>query len=316
MIIYRYIELTKKSTLTEIPTDPIDSFGNKCLAPLKNSPDKICSRKTKNGTDFCGYHIKTREYNQDALKIIRNKDIKLRKINKKFLSDIHLDNMIETLKTKIITNTELVNTKYNYALMDIKENWNDIPVCHRIELSDGWWDIIILTTHFSSQLNQSNMENPYPVFPSSPFTRKLYTLDDIAKIRERLIGLKMKINIALKIFINCDVAKIREFYNEALNDPNTFSNQLLQYMRSNLRYRLMNSLNSQSHFTGFWIRDNKTRDDFERLYDTYSKMSPEIYDYFTGQYIRNYDRDCVYTILITSKCSKWGPCNDFTQEFI
>lgn len=78
----------------------------------------------------------------------------------------------------------------------------------------------------------------------------------------------------------------------------------------------MNSLNSQGQFTGHWIRQNKPKDGFERMYDTYSKMSPEIYDPFTGYYARNYNRDYYYDMLTSSKYLTWGTFNDFTQEYL
>jgi len=230
--------------------------------------------------------------------------------------DVMLNQIISELKADVMNSTTCLDSEYEYMLMDIKDGWKDVPIFHRIFLSDGWWDITILINHITNQLNQSNMENPYPIYPSSPFTRSLYTVDDIRKIRQRITDVDMKVNVALKIFLTSDDDQLEKFYDEAITDPNMFSSSLLQQLKSSLRYRMMNSLNSQGQFTGHWIRQNKPKDGFERMYDTYSKMSPEIYDPFTGYYARNYNRDYYYDMLTSSKCLTWGTFNDFTQEYL
>jgi hypothetical protein len=297
-----------------------DSFNGRCMASLKNDPEKTCSRKTKLNSDFCGYHSKHRSYNERALTDIRNNDMRRYKITKKMISDImrdvRLNQIVGELKTDVKNSTNRLDSEYGYMLMDIKDGWTDVPVSHRILLSDGWWDITILINHITNQLNQSNMENPYPIYPSSPFTRLLYSVDDISKIRQRIVDIHMKVNVALKVFLTSNNDQLERFYDEAITDPNMFSSSLLQQLKSSLRYRMMNSLNSQGQFTGHWIRQSKPKDGFERLYDTYSKMSPEIYDHFTGYYVRNYNRDYYYDMLTSSKCLNWGTFNDFTQEYL
>lgn len=295
------------------------SFNGRCMASLKNDPEKTCSRKTKLNSDFCGYHSKQRAYNEKALTDIRNTDMKRYKITKKMISDVmrdvKLNQIVNGLKTDLDSSTKRLDSEYAHMLMDIKDGWRDVPIFHRILLSDGWWDITVLINHFTNQLNQSNMENPYPIYPSSPFTRLLYSVDDVNKVKQRIIDVRMKVNVALKVFLTAN-DQLDIFRNEAVTDPNMFSSSLLQQLSSSLRYRMMNSLNSQGQFTGHWIRQSRPKDTFERLYDTYSKMSPEVYDHFTGYYVRNYNRDYYYDMLTTSKCLNWGTFNDFTQEYL
>lgn len=295
-------------------------FNGKCMASLKNNPEKICSKKAKENSDFCGCHAKSKKYNKTILDKIRNDDLKKYNIRKKefdnITSELKFNNIINKLKTDIETNTNYLDSNFSHTLMDIRDGWKDVLISNRIKLADGWWDITILIEHLATQLNQSNMENPYPIYPSSPFTRALYSIDDITKLKNRILKLHIKVNIALKIFLNSNIDELKSFYDEAVDDYNMFSSSLLEHLKASLRYRLINSLNSQGQFMGYWIRKNKTKDEFEKMYDKYNMMSPEIYDYYTGYTIRNFDRDIIYAILISSKPTTWEISNDLTQEYI
>ena len=297
----------------------------KCMAPKnKKNNKKICLRKVKNNTDFCGYHLKSKEYHSGLLNKLRRSDAKKYKIDtvkldneiKKLLINENILKFKQKMDIKINNNTNLLNSKHDFMLMDIKDGWEDVPYCYRIHLSDEWWDITILLEHMTSQLNQSDMENPYPIYPCSPFTRILFTINDIQKIKKRIIDVKLKVNIACKIFINSDINKLKQFYLEASQDHNSFSSSLLEYLKTVLRYRLTNNLNSQSQFTGYWVRTNEPINNYEKLYESYTKMSPEVYDYMTGNYIQNYDRDFIYILLVTSKSLEWDTTNDHTIEYL
>ena len=44
-----------------------------------------------------------------------------------------------------------------------------------MKIGDGYWDIIILIEHLSSQLNLSRSGNPKPMIPEDPFTKVPFT---------------------------------------------------------------------------------------------------------------------------------------------
>jgi hypothetical protein len=298
--------------------------NGKCMASLKKTPNKACGRKIKDGYDFCGYHYKTKKYNLRLLKIVREKDIKDLKLNK-----LTLTNELKKISTKLNLRKKtndighLINNKYKYLdesydhmLMGIKDSWAEVPFENVIKLNDDWWDLNVLCEIITNKINQSNMENPYPIYPSSPFTRKLLLPSDFVKIRERLQKTKIYVNIGLKIFLDSNLLLLSEFYNEASSNKDYFSAKLLSHLSIKLRYGMSNNQNSQSQFTGYWIRKNIKKNSFEKKYEIFRKMPPQIYNAHISQYSQNYDRVLLNTLMISDLTGNWNHSHDFTKEQI
>ncbi len=301
-----------------------DSWNDGMCMGYKNAKSKKrCCRTVVNNTDFCRYHYKRGIYNRSVLNKIRNNDNKDHKINrrsiayelKKICTESKVNNKFNILEEIIKKNTEELTNNFNFMLMNIKDCWEEVPIHHRIKISDGWWDITLLMQHIVSQLNRCEMENPFPIYPSSPFTRELYTTDDIIKIKNRILKLNIPINISLKIFLKASPDNIQLFFDDAKARSNRFSPRLVDYLKDRLRYRMINRRNSQSSFMGYWVKLDETETYFEQLYNEYKLMPLEVYMPLMG-YVRNSRRDMTYKKMISLSENTWGPNNDHTLEYM
>lgn len=296
---------------------------NKCMSSKNSKSIERCNRKIILNSDFCKYHCNSKIYNIKALDNIRkinlnNIDINIRKITfelKKLSTQVILNESIDQIKNKIKNNTDELNNEHSHKLMSLKDNWNVVPYFNRIKLSDGWWDVHILINHITSQLNKSEMENPYPIYPSSPFTRIQYTVFDIYTIKEFVIKLNIPVNIALNCFLLAPLDKHKKFFNDSKCCDTNFSHTLLNYFKENLRFKLMNRKNSQSCFTGYWVNKTEDNDYFEKLYNRLNNTPMEVY--FPGiGYVFNSDREIILTIMNSINEDNWGTTNDHTIVFL
>lgn len=299
---------------------------HKCMSSKNIKSDERCHQTKIYNSDFCKYHVKSRNYNNILLNNIRknnlnnlnNLNINIRKITfelKKMSTQVILNEIINNIKHKINNSTNTLNNEHVYKLMSLKDNWDIVPYFNRINISDGWWDIQILINHITSQLNKSEMENPYPVYPSSPFTRVQYTINDVYKIRDLTMKLNIPINIALKYFLLAPHNKHKKFNCESRYTFTNFSDTLLNYFRNHMRFRLMNNKNSQSCFTGVWVNNNEGKNYFENLYERLNCTQIEVYLPGMG-YAINGDRELILTLMDSIDEDDWGPSNDYTIEFI
>lgn len=212
---------------------------NKCKGINKQNVN--CRAYAKKGYEFCHNHIKS---NKNS---IANMDF-YKELNKNFI----------------------------YTLMNLYESWDEIPINQIINLDGEYWQIDIVVNHISYQLNSSNMENPYPIFPSNPFNRKLFSIESLLSLRNYLKEKNKKVNIGLKYFLNNDLKTLKLFYNESQKTNDRFCLKLLNKYKSNLRFMIVNNKNSQNHFQGVWIRENYPKQQFERLYDYWKNVSYQI----------------------------------------
>lgn len=231
---------------------------SKCLSFKSRSCKSIqCNFKKKIGYDFCGHHLKKKIY-----------------FNKKLEKDtIDLDN------------------DYSHYLLFIEDSWRDIPIDRRTgKIGGGYWDIVTLTEHLSSQLNLSYSGNPKPVIPEDPFTKVSYTVEEFIKIRQHIQKLKIKIDIVLKIFLD-HIMESNKIKN--INIINIFENEL--------RYMMINKTDSQDCFTGYWVKKETPKTDFEKLYEEWNNISPysNVYDGLETTIIDNPQKKYFLDILKT-----------------
>lgn len=101
---------------------------------------------------------------------------------------------------------------------------------------------------------------------------------------------------------------------EANTSHDRYSSTLLKSLNEKLRFMLINARNSQNAFTGYWVSRNNKKTVFEELYDEwldtpYQLISPVNYDI-----LDNPQKDFLYTVLISTPPTEWGPSNDPTVE--
>ena len=171
-------------------------------------------------------------------------------------------------------NITFLDKNFKHNLMGLYESWDEIDKNEIICMDNEYWEINTIATHFSFQLNNSNMENPYPIYPNSPFNRKIFSVDSLITLKNKLKELKRPVNIALKLLLNQSYETLQSIHNNI--GTNNFSTDLVELLKSNYRYMLINSKNSQDIFTGLWVQKKMPFTQFEKLYEYLNNMPYQI----------------------------------------
>lgn len=228
---------------TNLQTVNLQKINLSCHQQIKlqNGDIRYCKNKCKINNDYCHIHIKLQT----------QEPIKNSPMDKKFLDD-----------------------NFSYTLMGLYDSWNDIDENEIIYMDNEYWNVDILISHFTQQLNTSSMENPYTIYPSSPFTRKLFSVESLIILKDKLHLIKKPINIALKLLLNQSLTQLQLIYDNV--DTNNFSKIITELFRNDFRYMLINSKNSQDVYIGFWVKNNVPLTPFEKLYDKLKNMSYQV----------------------------------------
>jgi hypothetical protein len=237
--------------------------------------DKPCTRAVCKGSDFCKYHKKYGVYLDKTLKKVKRKDMKsvpldgrkFKKQKQEMKENLINNYITESLKNIQCKSTDFLDKHYLHGLMGMVDSWSSVPLEYRIKIDDCWWDIRDLVRTIGNQLNSSNMENPFPVYPHNPFNRRPFTYEQLMKIKKRVHLLNIGINIAFKKFLLADDELIKTCYCEAIHSSNNYSFYLCEHIYDYCRWRTINEMDSQGCFIGRWIRDDYPLSEFEMLYD-------------------------------------------------
>lgn len=277
-----------------------------------------CQKKTLEGSDFCSYHKEKGEYDKTTLANQRKRDSDELAICKNKLKQeidsIIRNKKIKTIIEKVTDRTRTLDYKYEENLMCISNSWSEIPLSDQIKMDGEYWSIDFMLGHYAQQLNHSLMENPYPVYPSNPFTRAPLSPASVLTIKKRIKVLDKSVNLALKTFLNMDLNTLRKTYSLAVEDPDNISGSLIRLFSEKLRYMLVNSRNSQNSFTGYWVNKTTPKTFFEELYDQWIETPYQIISPVNYEILNNPQKDFKYTVLISLPQIDWGPSNDPTQQ--
>jgi len=221
-----------------------------CAAKLKNG--NACKRTCKNNTPFCVGH-----YNKDIITEINRIKIYM----------------------NIQKNTKIRNDKlddlYAHNLLGLYESFAEVPVHDQIKMDGEYFVLSILVSHFTEQLNSSMYEHSYPIYPSNPFTRCLFSPDAINHMKIMIDKQSLAVPDVLKAFLHSG-NKINMCYSEAIKKDDRSCKSLISYMNyTNHVYHMTNVKNSQNLYTGMWT-NKKEKTLFEELYAYYKKIPPLI----------------------------------------
>ena len=112
------------------------------------------------------------------------------------------------------------------------------------------------------------MQNPFPIYPNNPFNRKPFTVEGIKSLSEHINKNNKKIDIALNTFLSLSVKVLGNLYELALDTVrNKSSKKIVSLFKKTLRYRLINSKNSQNQYTGMWVDKGLPNTHFEIAFD-------------------------------------------------
>jgi hypothetical protein len=267
-----------------------------------------CKRKKLKTSDFCYSHNKKKLYYDDLSnphkETLHTYDTKLILSEMDYLCK---ESIALNIISEINSKKSLLNKNFDYTLMGLYDSWNNVNYSDQIYLNNEWWHIDILINIFSSQLNNSNMENPYPIYPNNPFNRIPFHPNDLLKFRERILITKKSINITLKLLLNSSTNIINECYIEALNNHELFSTMLLNILNKNFRFMIQNNKNSQDLYTGIWTFKITPLTNFELLFNKFKNMPYQIYDY--GYIIDNPFRNNLKNVLDKLPPDNYDPNN-------
>lgn len=276
--------------------------AKRCMSMRKNNTERCNNRRYKN-TDFCKAHTTEHMY---AMKILGD-DPEYNDAAHEMGTYLNLIcASYNEMKEKRI---EYLDREYNHCLLGINDSWKEIPIIYWHYCDNMWWDIRTLCKMITSQLNQSEMEKPYPIFPENPFTRKRINVDDLKKlydkiklvmdcandnISERIIDTFGYIsNKILPIHITLDTfLRFSQKTLMILRDTETqydLSTTIVDRFSQTMRYRMINQKDSQGRYRGYWVRKSEKMTKFEQCFDeivTYTIISNNIRIVLNTQHYR------------------------------
>lgn len=224
-----------------------------CVSCKNTKLNIRCPRKTKNNSLYCGYH-KTAKKLYINLNNFSQKEInKLLIIQKKIIS-----NKIYKLFNNYYY--QYLDKKYKDYLITGDTSWNDISVQYRFKFNKSeLWDIRFLIEHFSKQLNYSSYSKPSPQLPNNPFTRHIYSADNLIFFHNYIKKHNYNIPIILQLLLENNIYQ---------------KNDIINIFNTKLRFQIINELDSQDNYIGTWIDKNIEKTDFEQLYDEWDNIPP------------------------------------------
>lgn len=266
-----------------------------CMA-RKNAKNQHlrCEREVYKNTDFCRYHVGYKVYHKPTLD----------KIKKKFAIDkerLVTHTTVKYFNKKLTDFNTVLDKKYDYNLLGLIDSWEDVPLYRRIMVGGKMHDIKILTNHFTNQINSCLMENPLPVYPSDPFTKIMFTPEDLVKIEGRLNRFKIKVNPSVSYFLSSNTSN---YYAEAAKNYNQTCTNFIARLQKKFRYRLLNYKNSQESYIGMWVDKHQPLSDFELIYREYTDAPFQIVDYF-GYVVGNPRKQHLKSVLDSLKPEEW-----------
>lgn len=184
-------------------------------------------------------------------------------------------------KSSIEQLNQYLDENFIHHLMYIKESWSEVKYKIRLDNSgqECWWDLEILLLHFAEQLNISCMSNPSPQWPSNPFNRQPFTKSQLLKLSTQIKELKIPVNYLIKELFNYLQTKFRYVPIEK------FTACFIAYVNHNYRYKLINYLDSQDNYIGYWVKKNESFTLFERRYNEFKLVTPSVYNENTDQLV-------------------------------
>lgn len=184
-------------------------------------------------------------------------------LGRKYCEKLIVNNIVNKFKELYNKKINALNSNHAIGLLGIYNSWIEIPIMYWFKMGKTWWDIRILINIYSAGINQSEMENPYPVYPTNPYTRKLVDPHDLKLLLKRSIELNIKLNIALNVFLKLPKIILNKCYKICAVNMRYL---IVSELSKKLRYRLINYKNSQDCYCGYWVPKRTKKTTFEQLY--------------------------------------------------
>ena len=135
---------------------------------------------------------------------------------------------------------------------DSLDEWKELPDWRKIRFGDKFncFDGLYLIKSITNNLNVAKNNNPYPTYPTNPFTRKIFTKQQLRHLKHMCDDNFILLNKPLKVFLNNPelwVSSVDGGWKDRLLDK--FENEKLRFVRKN------NIIDGELHCTGTWHLD-------------------------------------------------------------
>jgi hypothetical protein len=266
----------------------------KCVAKRNKKSEQICNRPTVQGK-YCGYHCR--------------KKVPKRKVKTCKREDA-VSRISRWWKICVKHSTLKLDALYSEFLVCGEDSWADIPFCFRYNITTNeWWDIRFLCNHFAQLLNNQDMTVPTPTYPNNPFTRKPYSPEELRCFFQRVITLKLKVNVALKRFRDAPLLSLyRAVQRKQLHIA---QKKMSKYFSKSLRFKLVKQTDSQCNFIGHWVRRSMQLSEFEKAYRNWIK-TPVYIGGPKGELVFNPVKDFRWTVVWRLPDESWSVVSDNT----
>jgi hypothetical protein len=283
-----------------------------CIAFKNKNSFDLCNRKAIYKSCLCGYHKNYVLNSPHVSEYINSNTNDNNNIISSNIEDIYILKKIKLLWSKLIIAKciskylnkknkifyDMLNANFPHFLLEGQDSWTEINIINIIKVNDStYYDIYFLVNYLESSLNNSNMNQPYPIYPRCPFTRKMYNKSELQIIKNKIKKNNIKMNIVLTNFFKLSYIR---WYNYTIktNKDNTTENIRKGFYKK-MRYKLVNKLDSQNNFMGYWTHKNEINSIFEELYIEWVKIPP--YLVIAGELYQNPEKKKFWDILISCK---------------
>lgn len=234
---------------------------------IKNKNSKIQSKKN---------NPKKKSINNLLSEIKKNRNIASKKIAK-----------IQISYKKFYS--KIFDRLYHENLLYIYDKFAEIPEKYLVIINKKVWDVRILLDLWGNLLCSAEMQNPSPVFPHDPFTKKNINLCDINNILKCVNQNKLNVYAPLKYLLLNYNNIVFELNIPEFGGSFELTRKIINILKERFRFRLINKKNSQDNYTGIWLDKNYPLSDFEVFFEYYDKMSIQIQTAF-GDIVDNYEK--------------------------
>lgn len=221
---------------------------------LKNKNIR-CRNKPMHNCEFCRIHRILQEKKNDDKQLDKSVEILLCQYNNE-LSDV----------------IKFMDDNFLYCLIGLNNSWKEIQLIYWYKIDGLWFDIRTLARTMACNLNQSDMDKPYPLYPENVFTRNRFDVAELLDFKKRLDYLKQivpeeefKFNIALNKFLSFKDRTLQIFRNE--EDQYKLQVGIINRFSQTMRYKLINYKDQQGRYCGYWVSNNTPKSRFEKCYN-------------------------------------------------
>ena len=241
----------------------VEWSDKRCMSSCKGV-DGRCKNKQLNGYDFCKKHMENGKYSKEFLK----EKMKIHKDD--IIVDKYLDLVVDSFDSCLKEKCKYLDDNFMHCLFGLNDTWNDVPFIYWYKCDNTWWDIRTFVQTITMQINQSELEKPYPLFPENPFTRQKLEVYELINLRNHIkiikeCDTKFKIHISLQKFLSL-TDKCLEGIRKTKTQYNT-SVKIIDKLSKTLRYKMINYKDSQGRYCGYWVESSEQLSVFEKCYN-------------------------------------------------